>query len=276
MPRHMLQVEGPCLVGKYVYPSLIHHRESTHCQADASSASHYRGSLRLYLSFSCTLQWISVCLPTKGLSLHSGSGAHPSCPIKNFTPLPPSPFPFIYLSFSLLLISACTGVPIAPVLKKNLFEFHILLRLLQVSVNFLESMVYNLLNILPDSPSLLIPFHLKASVSTLPDSGLSDLHAADHQLLIQHLFLAHLRWHRTTFATTHCFLFVDTFFFLDVHALLYPGFPQVAHISPLLNLLMNPTSAGWNSFGFDPGLPSLLPLLSLGGFIHYHSFKCHT
>lgn len=103
MPRHMLQVEGPCLVGKYVYPSLIHHRESTHCQADASSASHYRGSLRLQPSFSCTLQWISVPLPTKGLSLHSGSGAHLSCPIKNFTPLPPSPFPFINLSFSLFV-----------------------------------------------------------------------------------------------------------------------------------------------------------------------------
>lgn len=100
MPRHMLQVEGPCLVGKCVYPSLIHHRESTHCQADASSASHYRGSLCLHPSFSCMLQWISVPLPTKGLSLHSGSEAHPSCLLINFTPLPLSPFPFVNLSFS--------------------------------------------------------------------------------------------------------------------------------------------------------------------------------
>ena len=78
----------------------------------------------------------------------------------------------------------------------------------------------------------------------------------------------HLRWHVTTLAAAGYFLLLNTLFSVDVHELLCPSSPPISQASPfqlpyLLSLFMHPTFAGWHSFGFDPGLPSLLLLLCL-------------
>lgn len=114
--------------------------------------------LSMHSSFPCMLQWVSVPLLVKDLSPHSGSGSHPACLLKNFTPLPLSSFPSLSSS-PCLFMSACTGAPIAPVLRENLFWCHALLRLLPGQCQLPWKHALPLLNTLSTSPSLLInPF----------------------------------------------------------------------------------------------------------------------
>lgn len=148
---------------------------------------------------------------------------------------------FAYLSFPINLslslwwwIAACTGPLIAPILKGKLFGLHTLFSLLPGQCQLPWKHRLCLLNILPNSPSLLITLH-PASVSLSPQ--LQTMVPVTSLLLTtlptRHPFLSpRLRWHVATLATAGCCLLLDTLFSLDVHALLCPDFPPKSHVSP--------------------------------------------
>lgn len=154
MPGPVFQVESCCLAGWCVCPHLTHHRESTHRQVDASSASFYQGHWACtHLSPACYNEEVfpflsKICPPTQGLDLTLLAYS------KTFL----SSFPLIS-SCPCLFMSACTGAPLAPVLEENLFWLHVLLRLLPGQCQLPWEHGLPLLHTLSTSPSLLInPF----------------------------------------------------------------------------------------------------------------------
>lgn len=156
-------------------------------------------------------------------------GLDPRLHIKNFTPLPISPFTSVSLSVSVGQQQHVQVLWWFPSWKQTSFDFIPSFSLLpgQHQLRWMHGLC--LLNILPNSPPLLTTPCLSLQFQKMvPKSSM----LLTTMLPTRRPFLSpRLRWHVTS-ATAGCFLLLNTLFSLDVHALLCPSFPPISQAPP--------------------------------------------
>lgn len=196
-------------------------------------------------------------------------GLDPRLHIKNFTPLPISPFTSVSLSVSVGQQQHVQVLWWFPSWKQTSFDFIPSFSLLpgQHQLRWMHGLC--LLNILPNSllssPHPVCLYSFRKWFQRAPCCWPPCYQPAVHSSVLVLGDTSHQPQLAASSFWTHSSLL------MSMRCSVRASLPYLKLLPFLIrSVFSHTTSAGWNTFGFDPGLPSLSPLLHLGDFTHYH------